>query len=63
MKLDKSMSFDQIKESIKSSIKKIKKEHYENYLIHYYKNKKLSKKIKNLKLTKTKSRHLKYAPL
>lgn len=50
MKLDKPMSFDQIKESIKSSIKKIKKEHYENYFIYaynkdYYKNKKSIKKL------------------
>lgn len=50
MKLDKPMSFNQIKESIKNSIKKIKKEHYENYFIYaynkdYYKNKKSSKKL------------------
>ena len=50
MKLDKPMSFNQIEESIKSSVKKIKKEHYENYFIYaynkdYYKNKKSSKKL------------------
>lgn len=49
------MSFNQIKESIKNSIDKIKKEHYENYFIYaynkeYYKNKKLSNKSsKNIK--------------
>lgn len=50
MKLDKPMSFNQIKESLKNSIKKIKKEHYENYFVYaynkdYYKNKKTSKKL------------------
>ena len=44
MKLDKSTNLNTLKESLKSSIKKIKEEHYKNYFIYaynknYYKNK------------------------
>ncbi len=44
MKLDKTTNLKSLKYSLKSSIKKIKEEHYKNYFIYaynkdYYKNK------------------------
>ena len=58
MKLDKSTTFEQLKESLKKSIKKIKKEHYENYFIYAY-NKEIYKNNKEKNKKSTKQRKLK----
>lgn len=58
MKLDKSTTFEQLKESLKKSIKKIKKEHYENYFIYAY-NKEIYKNNKEKNKKSTKQRELK----
>ena len=60
MKLDKSTNLKSLKHRLKSSIKKIKEEHYKNYFIYaynkdYYKNKeyiKVSNKYREPKIYK-----------
>ena len=58
IKIDKPISFNQLKESLKSSINKIKKEHYENYFTYAYNkeiyknNSKKSSKHRDLKTYK-----------
>lgn len=44
LKLYKSKDLEELKENLKKSIKKIRKEHYKNYFIYAYK----KKKYKNL---------------
>ena len=70
LKLYKSKNFEELKLNLKKSIKNINKEHYENYFIYaIIKNIILIKLVgnqqntENLKFTKIKNRHLKYAPL
>ena len=71
LKLYKSKNFEELKLNLTKSIKNIKKEHYENYFTYAYnkdsyKKKKIVKNLantENLKFTKIKNRHLKYAPL
>ena len=46
IKLDKPMSYKKLEDSLKNSIKRIKKEHYKNYFIYAY-NKKSYKNKKN----------------
>lgn len=58
IKQDKPKNFNELKESLKNSINKIKKEHYENYFIYAYNkksykdNKKNSKKSSKYRKTK-----------
>lgn len=60
MKLDKSTNLKPLKDSLKTSIKKIKEEHYKNYFIYaynkdYYKNKEyitVSNKYRKYKIYK-----------
>jgi hypothetical protein len=71
LKLYKSKNYNELTVNLKKPIKNIKKDHYKNYFIYaynkdFYKGKKNSKNqvnIENLKFTKLKNRHLKYAPL
>jgi len=44
IKQDKPTNFNLLKESLKNSINKIKKENYNNYFVYAYDNKKESKK-------------------
>jgi len=55
MKLDKVFTYDELKDNLKKSVRKIKKEHYINYFIYaynkeYYKNKEKRKSSKHRKL-------------
>ena len=59
IKIDKPISFNQLKESLKNSINKIKKEHYQNYFTYAY-NKEI---YKNNNKKSSKHRDLKYATL
>ena len=69
IKLDKPSTFIKLKESLTSSILKIKIDNYKNYFIYAY-NKEIYKKIvkshqniKNQRFIRNKKRHLKYATL
>ena len=44
IKQDKPKNFNELKESLKNSINKIKKEHYENYFIYAYNKKSYNNK-------------------
>ncbi len=46
IKLDKPLTYKEIKESIKNSLSKIKKEHYKNYFLHAYNISRLRKERK-----------------
>ena len=55
MKLDNVFTYDELKDNLKRSVRKIKKEHYTNYFIYaynkeYYKNKEKRKSSKHRKL-------------
>lgn len=52
IKQDKPKNFNSLKESLKNSINKIKKEHYENYFIYAYNKKSYKDKKESKKSSK-----------